>query len=396
MKPKICIITLGCKVNQYESDNIASQLTDFKVVTKLEYADIYIVNTCAITGYAEKKSRYQISRIVRFDPNARIIVCGCASELDVKQFNSPNIIQIYGTDKSKILTEIKNMYKELPCKPTQKPGNRNRVFIKAQDGCDNFCSYCIVPYLRGRSQSREIGEVIGEINALPELVREVVLTGIDLSSFNNLNELCKQVDNTGRVFRLSSIEARIITPDFLQTLKRCKNFCPSFHVPLQSGSDDVLKSMNRRYTTEEYLEKINLVRSIFPNAQITTDIICGFPTETEHNFNETIETVKQAKFLHAHIFPYSARSGTVAAKLQQLQSSIITERTKKLIYIQNQIKKDIVKTYTNKTINVLFEYHKNGYSYGTSREYLSVKAKGNYAFDWQEITINSDTNQIII
>ena len=395
MKQKICMITLGCKINQYESDKIAQHLTDFQITNKLEKSDIYIVNTCAVTGYAEKKSRYQISRIIRLDPSARIIVCGCASQLDAKQFNSPNIIKVHGTDKSKILDEITKL-SNTHCNSQNNISGRNRVFIKVQDGCDNFCSYCIVPYLRGRSRSRDVNEIIAEVNALPEFVKEVVLTGIDLSSFTDLNELCIRVDKTGRAFRLSSIEARIITPEFLQTLKSCKNFCPSFHIPLQSGSDSVLKAMNRRYTSSEYLEKVTLVRSIFPCAQITTDIICGFPTETDQHFNETVELVRSAKFLHAHIFPYSLRTGTVAAKLPQLQSTVITNRTKKLIQTQKQITAEIIKNYIGKTINVLFEYQKNGFTYGTSREYLSIKSKGNHTLDWCDITINSESNQIII
>lgn len=262
---------------------------------------------------------------------------------------------------------------------------RNRVFIKVQDGCNNFCSYCIVPYLRGRSRSRNIAEIVNEVKSLPPLVKEVVLTGIDLSSFYNLGQLCIEIDKCGRAFRLSSIEARIISREFLNTLKVCKNFCPSFHVPLQSGSDDILRAMNRKYTAKEYLQKINLVRSVFPESQITTDIICGFPGEAQADFDKTADVVRSVRFLHAHIFPYSVRSGTRAADMQQLQSNIITERTKKLIETQKQITKEIAGRYKNKTLNVLFEYQKNGFTFGTSREYLQVKAKGSYPLEWQEI-----------
>jgi len=269
---------------------------------------------------------------------------------------------------------------------------RNRVFIKVQDGCDNFCSYCIVPHLRGRSTSRRINEIIDEIKTLPDFVKEVVLTGIDLSSFTGLGELCAEIDRlfkeTNRTFRLSSIEVRIITDEFLNVLKSCKSFCQSFHIPLQSGSDNVLKAMNRKYTTAEYLRKVNLVRSIFPDSQITTDVICGFPSETESDFLTTVEFIKSIGFLDCHIFPYSQRTGTAAAHLAQLPNTVITRRAKELTEIQKEISNELKEEYLGKIIIVLFENRKNGFSFGTSREYFSVKAKGSHPLDWQKVTID--------
>lgn len=293
---KIHITTLGCKVNQYESGQIAAKyIADGHEITKnIKDADICVINTCAVTGFAEKKSRYQSARIKRLNPNADITVCGCAAD---RKLN------------------------ESVCKFHSIQG-RQKTYIKVQDGCNNFCSYCIVPYLRGRSRSRSLKEVLQEISATD---RPVVLTGIDLSSFDELHGLCAVID---RPFELSSMEVRIINDDFLQILKNNRNFIPNFHLSLQSGCDRVLAAMNRKYTAAEYFEKVRLIRAAFPNARLTTDVICGFPTETDEEFAETVGFVKKIGFAHVHVFPYSRRTGTKAAEMPQLQDSVITKRTK--------------------------------------------------------------------
>jgi threonylcarbamoyladenosine tRNA methylthiotransferase MtaB len=382
---KICILTLGCKVNQYESAEIAHSLRacGCTVTERLERADLYIINTCAVTGYAEKKSRYEMSRILRRDPGARIVVCGCAAELNAAQFKSPNVIKVFGTDKTKVAEFIMAIL-NFPCSPNfsfaaiDSTKVRNRAFIKVQDGCNNFCSYCIVPHLRGRSRSRSIADVTAEINALDPCVREVVLTGIDLSSFGpdagtDLAALCLAVDGCGRAFRLSSLEVRIVTPEFLNSLKACRNFCPSFHLSLQSGSAAVLHAMNRHYTPAEYMDRVSLIRAAFQDAQITTDIICGFPTETDADARATVEFVKKVRFLHAHIFPYSCRTATAAAKLPQLQPSVITDRARTLTRVQSEITREILRTYVGRTLEVLIESEKSGIYTGTGREYITVK-----------------------
>ena len=294
----VYIYTLGCKVNQYESGQIlAKYLSEgYTQVKNPKDADVCIVNTCVVTSFAEKKSRYQVSRIKRLNPSAKTIVCGCMSD---------RTLNIVACKHNSIQT-------------------RRKTYVKVQDGCNNFCAYCIVPHIRGRSTSRPLKEVLKEIQTIK---KPIILTGIDLSSYTHLSDLCAQID---RPFEMSSMEVGIITSEFLQILKANKNFIPNFHLSLQSGSDRVLAVMNRKYTTAEYFEKTKLIRKVFPNARLTTDIICGFPTETEQEHNETIAFAKKLNFAHIHVFPYSRRPGTKAAEMPQLQDSIVTRRTQEL------------------------------------------------------------------
>jgi len=309
---KIHITTLGCKVNQYESGQfVAKYLQEGYEVTKdIKQADICIVNSCAVTSFAEKKSRYQIARIKRLNPNARIIHCGCAGEREQNQS-----VEKYHSVQT-----------------------RKKTYIKVQDGCNNFCAFCIVPYLRGRSRSRDLNEIVDEINALMPNQNHVVIMGIDLSDYKpSMSELVTAVNTCGKKFELSSLEVRVITPEFLDALKKCEHFIPNFHLSLQSGSDRVLVAMNRKYTADEYFEKVKLIRNAFPHAHLTTDIICGFPTETETEHLETLAFVKKVGFAGAHVFPYSRRQGTKAADMPQVQDSIITTRTKQLSDIFHNI-----------------------------------------------------------
>jgi len=287
---KVCIVTLGCKVNQYESNQIAAQYKadGHDVVLKFTPdADLYIVNTCAVTGFAEKKSRYQVSRINRANPTAQVVVCGCAGD--------------------------RTLNKSVTCHALQP---RKRAFIKVQDGCDNFCTYCVVPYLRGRSKSRPLPDIVNEVRAAN---KPVVLTGIDLSSFPDLGALCVAVNACGLAFELSSIEVRTITPDFMQALARCHNFIPKFHVPLQSGSDTVLRDMNRKYTARDYRAAITLVRAYFPDAVVSTDVIVGFPTETPVDLAQTRKLVAELGFAKVHTFPYSDRTTVITSRQTQDQ-----------------------------------------------------------------------------
>jgi threonylcarbamoyladenosine tRNA methylthiotransferase MtaB len=287
---KVCILTLGCKINFYESGQIAHGYKDrgYQIVTKYcPDADIYIINTCAVTAHAEKKSRNTVSRVRRAiltsggNSAGRLIVCGCSGDRSVNEAQTCHALQ-----------------------------GRERAFIKVQDGCNNFCAFCIVPYLRGRSRSRKIDEIVDEIRAAAG--KSVVISGIDLSSFGldigtNLGVLCQKIDEIGVEFELSSIEIGIITPEFVRILGACKHLLPKFHVPLQSGSDKILIAMNRKYTAEKYLDAIKLLRGTFPNAQISTDIIVGFPGETPEDLAQTHAVAAASGFCHVHTFPYSDR-----------------------------------------------------------------------------------------
>ncbi|MEG1806005.1 MAG: MiaB/RimO family radical SAM methylthiotransferase, partial [Clostridia bacterium] len=294
---KVCLYTLGCKVNQYESGGLHKELQDrgFEVCDSLEPADIYIINTCAVTAEAERKSRNSITKCLALNPFSKIFAIGCAVQKNAAQFlEKDNVVYVNGNaNKKKVLeliekTQIDDISLEFE-DFVSTINSRTRAFVKVQDGCNNFCSYCIVPYLRGRSRSREISSVVDEIKGLKNC-NEVVLTGINLSDykFGGLGKLAEEVDKVGMRFRFGSLEVNVITDEFLSILKNLNHFCPQFHLSLQSGSTAVLKKMNRHYTAEEYVAACDKIQSTFENANITTDVIVGFPSETDDNFNETI------------------------------------------------------------------------------------------------------------
>ena len=298
---KAVVFTLGCKVNECESDSLVAGLVErgYEVSDKLEFADLYIVNTCAVTSEAEKKSRQTTTRIKKLNPNAKIIYTGCACQNDPKAFSekSKDFLVTGVFDKNKILdmldcsgecvSEQSNEFEELlPVKSL-----RTRAYVKVQDGCNNFCSYCLIPYLRGRSRSRNPENVVGEIASLT--AKEIVINGINLSSYDYqgkaLYQLIQMLKDCDKRIRLGSLEARVIDQNLLSALKDLKDFAPHFHLSLQSGSDNVLKLMNRKYTTEEFKQKVDLIRQYFPLAGITTDVIVGFPGESEQDFLDSIE-----------------------------------------------------------------------------------------------------------
>jgi threonylcarbamoyladenosine tRNA methylthiotransferase MtaB len=312
----VYIVTYGCKVNQYESLQIAnatngvmlneSDLSKIKnaMLNKNEQDLTFYVNSCAVTSMAEKKSRYGVSKIKKLFPNAKIIPVGCA-------FGKPKIEEI---------VKLKN-------EPTIH--RRERAFIKVQDGCKNFCSYCIIPYIRNKITCREISDIVAEITAQPDYVKEIIISGINLCYYPNFAELCIAVNKCGRKFSISSLEPILITENLCRKLQSCKNFLPNFHICLQSGCNKVLKSMNRHYTAEEYYKKLETVRKYFPNAKITTDLIVGFPTETEEDFNQTYAFVQRCNFAKIHLFPYSPRKGTSSYSLKPITNSVVTDRMNK-------------------------------------------------------------------
>jgi len=319
----VYIITYGCKVNQYESLQVANlleksgQSTQMLAETQIDKITdknpIFVVNSCAVTGKAEKKSRYGISKIKRAYPNAQIYEMGCAFGRKTPKQLVTEILGRIKIDETPILHR------------------REKAFVKVQDGCKNFCSFCIIPYIRNELVSREIDDVVAEIMAQPKKVEEIILSGINLSYYRTVNggdltDLCGAVDGCGKRWYISSLEPLILTQKFLSTLKKCKNFLPKFHICLQSGCDKVLMEMNRHYTTVEFANILRSVRVIFPTAEITTDVIVGYPTETNEDFNMTFEFVKSMNFNKIHIFPYSPRSGTVGAKLKPLTNSLVTDR----------------------------------------------------------------------
>ena len=384
---KAVVFTLGCKVNECESDSLIAGLISrgYEVSDKLVPADLYIVNTCAVTAEAEKKSRQTAARIKKLNANAKIIFTGCAAQKNPKAFleKSDDYLVTGVFNKNGILDMLDKSGEQLspPCAQFEELNTvktlRTRAYVKVQDGCNNFCSYCIIPYLRGRTRSRNPENVINEIETL--CPTEAVINGINLSAYDyngiTLTGLMQKLSGVACRIRLGSLEVRVIDDEFLIALKNLKNFAPHFHLSLQSGSNAVLKSMNRHYTAAEYIEKVDLIRKYFPDAGITTDIIVGFPTETEENFNETLELVERVKFSDIHPFPFSPRSGTVAFKMQDLPASVKKERLNILLEKKSQRKLEFANAMVGKTLDFLGEEQKDGYLEGYAENYLRLYVK---------------------
>lgn len=385
---KFSVLTLGCKVNKYESDALIFKLKErgYEATDKLEWADAYIINTCAVTNEAEKKSRQMLERARKFNPDAKIYVMGCASQNNPLQFEKKGAQYVIGTShRIQLLDELEKtgcFLREIPLVYEDNlfsAQSLTRAFIKIQDGCNRFCTYCLIPYVRGRSRSREEQSIIDEVKKLPDDCKEIVLVGIDVSDFKigkekGLAKLLRDLDKFGKRLRLSSLEDNLIDESFLKSLSQTKNFCPHFHLSLQSGSDDVLKKMNRHYTTSQFEESVNLIRKYFPNAGITTDVIVGFPTERENDFEKTIEFVKKIKFSQLHIFPYSKRKGTAAAKIyKDLSGEIKKKRLKILKSVGDKLKAEFINN--NFTGKVLIEEKNGDYFEGYTENYIKCYIK---------------------
>lgn len=398
---KIVVFNLGCKVNKYESDSIARSLREkgHDVVCELEKADLYILNTCAVTNEAERKSRQCVTRCLKLNPAAKVIVTGCASQAGAAQFeNKKGVTFVSGVaGKSRIAEELEKVGIAVDPLPTvyeemETPFvERTRAYVKVQDGCDNFCSYCLIPYLRGRSRSRDLAAAVAECDKLSKDTGEIVLTGIDLSSYgkntgSSLKELIQNLADINCRVRLGSLEQGVIDEEFLKATKELKKFCPQFHLSLQSGSDAVLKKMNRHYTTSEYFAKVELIRKYYPSANITTDLICGFPTETEENFKESLQFIKKVGFGQVHVFGYSARKGTVAAKYALLTPETVAERCEEAGKAASELHRRYLESMKGKTLEVLFEEEQDGYTVGYSREYVRVYSKGACAGEIKNVT----------
>ena len=374
---KVAIHTLGCKVNQCDTENMISHLArlglsfcDFN-----EKADVYIINTCTVTHVSDKKSMQMISRAKRQNPTAFIAVCGCMTQKELPK----NFLADYIFDARKPEEIVKILSKKILTKTANCDAHikRTRSFIKIQDGCERFCSYCIVPYVRGPNMSRKKNEIIDEIkNLIYNGTQEVVLTGINVSSYNDDGGFTGLLHDLLCVpglirLRLSSIDPTAIDDEFLALAAKYDNLCPHFHLSMQSGSNRVLKKMNRKYTAEGYFSIVESLRSIHPNAGITTDVIVGFPGESEKCFLDTYSLSQAVGFSDMHIFEYSKREGTPAALLDgQILSEVKKQRSKKLKILANQLKVSFLKKQVGKTLQVLFETAREpGIFNGFSKEY---------------------------
>ena len=385
---------IGCKVNEYEASSISTQLIDLgnSEVQKVENAEWAIVFTCAVTNEAESKSRQMVSKIAKLNNNVKIIVCGCSSQNNAEQYaNKSGVVAVFGMNKLAIVDFIINYdnYKDkIPyincnisdtydkyCIPVM---NKTRHFVKIQDGCNNFCSYCLIPYLRGRSRSRELEEVVEEIEIASKYCKEVVITGIDVSDYRTskgetLIDLIKAIQHINVRLRFSSLECNVITEPLLVQLKKCADFCPHFHLPLQSGANQTLKDMNRHYTKEDFLHKVELIRKHFGDCGLTTDVIVGFPTERESDFIETIDTINKAGFTDIHAFPYSSRQGTAISKITKpLSSQIVNDRQQQLLELKYDLHHKFLARHIGKTASLLTENIKGNYITGYTKEYIKV------------------------
>lgn len=385
---KAVVFTLGCKVNGCESASLLRGLEErgYEVSDELVPADLYILNTCAVTAEAEKKSRQAIARIRAVSPAARILVCGCAAERMPSQFagradvqlvtgamHKGGILELLDAEGVRVApAEVR--FEELPSPHFL----QTRAFVKVQDGCNNFCSYCIIPYLRGRSRSRALESAAAEILSCP--AEEVVVTGIDLSSYSDggrdLADLLRAVKGAKARIRLGSLETHAVTEKLLAAAKEVRDFAPHFHLSLQSGSDAVLRSMNRKYTRAEFLQKAALVRGAFPGAAVTTDIIVGFPTETEEDFRATLSLAEEARFSQIHCFAYSRRTGTVAAKLPDLAPQVKKERLARLMALGRRLREEYEGGFVGRTLELVPEEERGGFTEGYSENYIRLYVRG--------------------
>lgn len=409
MKNTFNIITLGCKVNQYESEAVEEIFQSRGYEKKPNNADIYVINTCTVTNMSDRKSRQMISRARRDNPEAVIAVMGCYSQVKPEEVAAIEGVDVVLGSRNKeevvdlcenVLQNKKAIDKVLSFSETKtieelEISNQEamtRAYMKIQDGCNMYCSYCLIPYARGNIASRDIDSIKKEAKRLAQNgYKEIVLTGIHVASYGkdlrngtSLIDVIEEVSKTEGIerIRLSSMEPRHITRDFLERMKATEKACDHFHLSLQSGSDEILKAMNRKYDTKIFKEKVDLIREVFPNAGLTTDIIVGFPTETEKNHEETKDFVKEIKFAKTHLFKYSKRDGTKAASMKpEVNGNIKKERLKELEAIEEVNRLNFLKNQIGKTLSVLFESKSDmeGFKSGYSTNYLRVNVEDDIA-----------------
>lgn len=422
MNKKVSFYTLGCKVNQYETEAMIELFlkANYEIVDPDDYADVYVINTCTVTNLSDKKSRQFIRKSKNKNNEAVIAVVGCYSQVSPEQIeNIEEVDVILGTDNRNKIVEICEEFmnnkervnlvndimkvKEFEELKIDDVEGKTRAFIKVQDGCNQYCSYCIIPYARGSIRSRKVESIVEEVKRLASAgFKEVVLTGIHIASYGKdlgetrLIDLIEEIHDVSGLerIRLGSLEPTLITDDFMKRLSRLKKVCNHFHLSLQSGSDSVLKRMNRKYTTDEYKKIVELIRSYMTDVAFTTDIIVGFPEETDEEFNETFKFVKEIEFSKVHVFKYSPREGTPAAKLKQLDGNIKQERSKSLIELSDELNKEFNEGFIGRKIDVLFEEEskqEENYMEGYTTNYIRVLAKGDESLEGKirSIDINS-------
>lgn len=430
---KVLFITLGCKANQYETNAMEQSFikSGYDIANDSDVPDICVVNTCSVTNIAERKSRQMLRRMKELNKKAIVVACGCYSQVGKDELEKmPEVDIIVGVNDKNNIVEIVEKYikqsekieevsdvmheKEFQDFGTTTYTELTRAVVKIQDGCDRFCSYCIIPYARGRVRSRDVDSILKEIEAISKQgIKEVVLTGIHIASYGKdfsdekvkeyrekygyksdyikfdpkddlhtggfrLIELLEQIEKVTDIerIRIGSLEPKLINDEFVKRLANLNKICEHFHLSLQSGCNETLKRMNRRYTVEEFEESAKLLRKYFKDVKLTTDIIVGFPGETDEEFNKTYEFLKKIKFYKMHIFKYSIRKGTVAEKMpNQVDGKLKEERSKILIELSNKNEEEYNQELIGKVVDVLFEERKKEYFEGHTKNYIMVKVK---------------------
>ena len=404
---KVAFCTLGCKVNQYETNGMLQKFktAGYEIVEFNEFADIYIINTCTVTNMADKKSRQMLRRVKEINKDSLLIAVGCYAQVAKNVLEKIDEIDLIlgNNEKADIVNFVEDFFKtnqkkyEASSVMEQKDyvdfgrityTEKTRAVIKVQDGCDRFCSYCIIPYARGRVRSRNPESVLEEIKEIANNgIKEVVITGIHVASYGkdlkngykliDLLEAINKIEGIKRI-RLGSLEPTIITEEFVDRLKKLEKICDHFHLSLQSGCNETLSRMNRKYTTEEFKNVCKILRKAYPNVSLTTDIIVGFPGETEEEFSKTYEFLKEINFYKMHIFKYSPRKGTKAADMRtQIDGNVKEQRSEKLINLSNENEKRCNESYIGKELEVLFEEEEGDFYKGHTTNYIMVKVKKN-------------------
>lgn len=400
---KVAIQSLGCKVNLYESEYITDQFqkAGYEIVPFQEIADVYIINTCSVTNTSDVKSRKVIHQAIRRNPDACIVAIGCFIEANHDYHEDGVDILLGNANKSKVLEYVERYWQ------TKQKANyfvtpipekfddmtmstflgRTRAFIKIQDGCENFCSYCIIPYVRGKCRSKNFQTVLEEIqNYVQHGYKEVVLTGIHTGNYGvdlgtDFAALLREIVKINELVRLriSSIEITELTDEVLQIIRDNDVIVDHLHIPLQAGSDKILRLMNRKYDLAYFKQKMEQIREIRPDVSLTTDIIVGFPFETEEDFQDTLSFVREVQFSKVHVFPYSRRSGTVAADMaEQVPGDVKKDRVRRLLALSKELETEYMKKFIGKTLPVLMEVNRTDYSLGHTSNYLLVKVPGEY------------------
>ena len=400
---KAAFYTLGCKVNQYDTEAVVQIFKDaeYEIVSFNEYADVYVVNTCTVTHLSDRKCRQALRKTKKINPNSILVAMGCYAQSAKEKIKEEveEVDIIIGTNHRNEIVKMVEEYKttkifnntvenimevdEFEELKISSMNEHTRVYLKIQEGCNNYCTYCIIPYVRGKIRSRKEENVIDEAKRLAEAgFKEIILAGIHVASYGkdlgstSLTTLIPKIHEIEGIerIRMSSIEPVVVTDEFVEMIKKLPKLCSHFHLSLQSGCDTVLKRMNRKYNTSEYEESVRKLREVWPDVAITTDIIVGFPGETNEEFEETLEFVKRIKFAQVHIFPYSQREGTPAAKMkEQVAPAVKEERVKRLKAVTSQNTAEFLQSHLTKEVEVLFEEQIDDKAYGHTTNYLKVE-----------------------